>query len=163
MTGLERRHRGFEHAAGYESSGIPLPARRTALSAGYDLSAARDTEVERGKVTLVPTGVKAYMQPDEYLGIHIRSGIAVRYALALANGQGIIDADYYGNADNDGHILLALINHGPADVFIARGERVAQAIFYKYLRADGDAASGARAGGFGSTGPGGAGQEPESE
>lgn len=146
------RLRGFELISAYKDSGLPLPERKTAASAGYDIVAAEDSILEPGKVSLIPTGIKAYMQPDEYLGIHIRSGLAVKAALSLVNGQGIIDADYYDNPGNEGHILIAVINHGLGPVTVKRGERVAQGIFYKYLRADGDAATADRQGGIGSTG-----------
>ena len=146
------RTRGFEPVTAYKDAGLPLPERKTTASAGYDIVAAADAVLPPGAVTLIPTGLKAYMQPDEYLGIHIRSGLAVKQALSLVNGQGIIDADYYGNPGNEGHILIAVINHGPAPIAISRGERIAQGIFYKYLRADGDQAASERGGGFGSTG-----------
>lgn len=66
--------------------------------------------------------------------------------------MGIIDADYYNNEDNEGHIMLGLYNTTDSDVTLAKGERVAQGIFYKYLTADGDSADATRSGGFGSTG-----------
>ena len=93
------------------------------------------------------------MQPDEYLGIHIRSSLAVKHGVSLANSQGIIDSDYYNNPDNEGHILLALLNMGSTEAVLQKGERVAQGIFYKYLLCDDDqAAAQTRQGGFGSTG-----------
>lgn len=145
--------RGFAIISAYQDRVLCLPVRKTATSAGYDLAAAVDVILTPQAVTLIPTGLKAYMQPDEYLGIHIRSGLSVKQAISLINGQGIIDADYYNNPDNEGHILLAVMNHGSQALAIAKGERVAQGIFYKYLLADHDDACGvARAGGFGSTG-----------
>ena len=94
------------------------------------------------------------MQKDEYLGIHIRSSIAVKMQLSCINSQGIIDADYYNNPDNEGHIMVPLVNHSDVAVHIGKGIRIAQGIFYKYLTADDDAAGSgaARTGGFGSTG-----------
>jgi dUTP pyrophosphatase len=68
------------------------------------------------------------------------------------NGQGIIDADYYDNPGNEGHILIAIVNHGTALYGVKRGERVAQGIFYKFLQADGDTTTADRQGGIGSTG-----------
>ncbi|WP_371371206.1 dUTP diphosphatase [Sporomusa aerivorans] len=144
--------RGFEIVSKYKDLDIVLPKRKTQLSAGYDISAAKDAIVQPGKVVLVETGIKAYMEPDEYLGIHIRSGLAVKHGLSLINGQGIIDADYYNNPDNEGHILIAVINHGSEPVVISQGSRIAQGIFYKYLKADADFVEGVRAGGLGSTG-----------
>ena len=148
------RKRGFEIIGAYKAAGLSLPQRKTAASAGYDLAAAEDCVLPRGKVTLVPTGLKAYMQKDEYLGLHIRSGISLKSQLMLVNAQGIIDADYYGNEENEGHIMVAILNLGQADFPVEKGMRIAQGIFYKYLTADDDEAGRgeARTGGFGSTG-----------
>lgn len=144
--------RGFEIINEYQDCGIILPVRKTALSAGYDIAAGDNAILAPGKVTLVPTGLKAYMENDEYLGIHIRSGLAVKHSLSLINGQGIIDADYYNNQDNEGHILIAVFNHGEKPVEITIGTRLAQGIFYKYLKTDNDCCDNERTGGLGSTG-----------
>ena len=148
------RQRGFEFVTAFAAAGLKLPTRSTAASAGYDIAAATNVCLRVGERALVPTGIKAYMQPDEYLGIHIRSSLAVKQGLYLANSQGIIDADYYNNPDNEGHILIALVNGGKKDVVIETGMRIAQGIFCKYLLADDDTGTkkDARAGGIGSTG-----------
>ncbi|MDD6217833.1 MAG: dUTP diphosphatase [Selenomonadaceae bacterium] len=146
--------RGFEVISKYKDAGIEIPVRKTAASAGYDLAAAEDMELLPGKVTIIPTGLKAYMEPDEYLGLHVRSGFAIRNAISCINNVGIVDSDYYNSPGNEGHIMVPLINHGSEIVRVSKGMRVAQAIFYKYLTADGDEAGKgeARTGGFGSTG-----------
>jgi dUTP pyrophosphatase len=145
--------RGFKVIKAYQEQGLEMPKRKTMRSAGYDFSAAKTVELLPGKVTLVPTGIKAYMQSDEYLGIHIRSGLALRHTLSLINGQGIIDCDYYDNPDNEGHIMIAIVNHGAEAVTIEAGTRIAQGVFYKYLCVDQEEGSKTqRTGGFGSTG-----------
>lgn len=150
------KQRGFEILSSYQNKNISLPERKTALSAGYDIAAAEDTVVPQGQVAMIPTGIKAYMQPDEYLGIHIRSSLAVKSKLALINSQGIIDADYYDNPSNEGHILIAVMNFSAEDIRIEKGARIAQGIFYKFLTADQDdknkMVQNLRTGGFGSTG-----------
>ena len=148
------RVRGFEIVAGYQARGLSLPIRKTCASAGYDIAAAENVCLRAGEMALIPTGLKAYMQPDEYLAIHIRSSLAVKQRLVLANSQGIIDADYYNNADNEGHILIALLNGGSQDVAVSAGMRIAQGIFCKYLLTDRDELTGKeeRTGGIGSTG-----------
>ena len=145
--------RGFEKIAKYAEVDFPLPERKTELSAGYDFCLPEEGTLEPGTLQLVPTGVKAYMQAGEWLGMHIRSSMAVKKHLMLVNNVGIIDADYYNNADNEGHIMLALLNMGQEKVVLPKGERVAQGIFYTYLTADGDekVAKSVRGGGFGST------------
>lgn len=145
--------RGFEKIAKYAEVDFPLPERKTELSAGYDFCLPEEVTLEPGQLQLVPTGVKAYMQAGEWLGMHIRSSMSVKKHLMLVNNVGIIDADYYNNADNEGHIMLALLNMGQEKVVLPKGERVAQGIFYTYLTADGDekVAKSVRGGGFGST------------
>ncbi|MBE6102773.1 MAG: dUTP diphosphatase [Selenomonas ruminantium] len=146
--------RGFEIVSAYEGKGIALPLRGTAASAGYDLSAAESVVIAPGEMAMVPTGVKAYMEPDEVLYIHIRSSLAVKRQLVLMNSVGVVDADYYNNPDNEGHIFIALWNRGKGAVTLKAGERLAQGVFMKYLLADGDTAGKGqdRQGGFGSTG-----------
>lgn len=148
------KNRGFEKISTYQNVDLLMPQRKTVYSAGYDIAAAESFELLPGKVTLIPTGLKAYMNNDEYLGIHIRSGLAVKHGLSLINSQGIIDADYYNNPDNEGHIMIAVYNHGTAKFFIERNCRIAQGIFYKYLCIDNDMPFMAkkREGGMGSTG-----------
>ena len=147
--------RGFEVAKGFEDKGINLPERKTKHSAGYDIEAAEDCVVPAFKPgmapTLVKTGIKAYMQSDEMLCLYNRSSNPKKKGLILANSVGIIDKDYYGNPDNDGHIMFAFYNIKDEDVEIKKGDCIGQAIFQKYLVADDDSAEGQRTGGFGST------------
>ena len=144
--------RGFEVVSAFEEQDINLPTRKTTESAGYDIECAEAVTLEPGQVVLVPTGIKAFMAYDEYLAIHIRSSMAIKRHLALVNSTGIIDSDYYNNEDNEGHIMVAVYNTTSQPFHISKGDRVAQGIFTKYLKADGDAARGLRTGGVGSTG-----------
>jgi len=147
--------RGFEIAKGYEDKEINLPVRKTKNSAGYDFEAAEDIVVpkfEPGiKPTLIPTGIKAYMEEDEVLYLFNRSSNPKKKGLILANSVGVVDADYYGNPDNDGNIMFAFYNIKDEDVEIKKGEAIGQGVFQKYLTVDNDEASGERTGGFGST------------
>lgn len=149
------RVRGFEIAKGFEEANINLPVRKTKNSAAYDLEAAEDIILPSFKLgmkpTLIPTGLKAYMLDDEVLSIFPRSSGPKKQGISFPHNCGVIDADYYGNPDNDGHIFVQCINLKDEDVFIKKGEAIAQAIFQKYLIVDEDAASGERLGGFGST------------
>lgn len=149
------RVRGFEVAKGFENEGINMPVRKTKFSAGYDIEAAEDCVIPAFKLgqkpTLVKTGLKAYMQEDEYLMLCNRSSNPFKKGLVLANSIGIIDADYYGNPDNDGAFMYAFYNMFDNDVEIKKGDVIGQAIFKKYEIIDGDIAEGERVGGFGST------------
>lgn len=147
--------RGFEVAKGFEDKKINLPVRKTKYSAGYDVEAAEDTIVPAFKTgmkpTLVKTGIKAYMQDNEYLMLANRSSNPGKKGLILANSVGIVDKDYYGNPDNDGHIMFAFYNIKGEDVEIKKGDCIGQAIFMPFLIVDNDEAKGDRTGGFGST------------
>ena len=145
--------RGFEIAKGFEN--INLPERKTKASAAYDIEAAEDTIIPAFKPgmkpTLIKTGLKAYMQEDEVLLIVPRSSGPKKQGILFPHSTGVIDADYYENIDNDGHIFIQCINIKDTDVVIKKGETIAQAIFQKFLIVDNDNAEGKRTGGFGST------------
>ena len=147
--------RGFEVAKGFEDKNINLPIRKTKYSAGYDIEAAEDVVIPSFKKgtnpVLVKTGLKAYMQDDEMLLLYNRSSNPKKKGLILANSVGVVDKDYYGNVDNDGHIMFAFYNIKDEDVEIKKGDAIGQAIFQKYLITDDDSAEGEREGGFGST------------
>ena len=147
--------RGFEVAKGFEDKNINLPIRKTKFSAGYDIEAAEDVIIpsfKKGQApTLVKTGIKAYMQDDEVLLSYNRSSNPNKKGLILSNSVGVVDKDYYGNADNDGHIMFAFFNIKDEDIEIKKGECIGQAIFQKYLLVDNDNAEGIRKSGFGST------------
>ncbi len=147
--------RGFEIAKGFEDKQINLPVRKTKYSAGYDVEAAEDVVIPSFKKgnnpTLVKTGIKAYMQDDEVLLLYNRSSNPKKKGLIVANSVGVIDKDYYGNIDNDGHIMFAFYNIKDEDITIKKGEAIGQAIFQKYLITDNDKSQGERIGGFGST------------
>lgn len=145
--------RGFEIAKGFEDCGINLPVRKTKFSAGYDFEAAEDVVIpaHQENPTLIKTGIKAYMMDDEVLYLYNRSSNPKKKGLVLANSVGVIDKDYYGNPDNDGHIMFAFYNVKDEDVTIKKGEAIGQGVFQKYLIADNDEADGERTGGFGST------------
>ncbi|MFC6617892.1 dUTP diphosphatase [Deinococcus radiophilus] len=149
--------RGFQVVASqhrqHPEAQIALPRRGSRHSAGYDLVTPAALRVTPGEVVRVATDLKAYMQPGEVLQVYVRSSVGLR-GLVLTNTVGIIDADYYGNSDNDGNIILALRNLG-ADTFTAQaGDRVAQGVFMPYLLAEGDELESGelRAGGYGHTG-----------
>jgi dUTP pyrophosphatase len=180
---MTERVRGFEVVSRFEGQGVELPKRATKGSAGYDLQAAEDVVIpalwkafqsdpvagtpftstlkkkfpeyngEFLKSTLVSTGVKAYMPEDEVVILANRSSNPMKRQLALPNGIGVIDADYYGNESNEGEIFVQLINYGHEDIEVKKGERIAQAIFQKYLVVDDEVDEfETRIGGFGSSG-----------
>lgn len=146
--------RGFEIAKGYEDKGIHIPVRKTVNSAGYDVEAASDMVIPPYKPgmkpSLIPTGLKAYCESDEFFMLVNRSS-GPKKGFMMSNSIGIIDADYYGNESNDGHFYFQFWNFGETDLVIHKGDVIGQVIFQKYLTTNDDNATGTRTGGFGST------------
>lgn len=147
--------RGFEEVSReYLSSLKPtqLPTRGTRRSAGYDFYLKEDVTIAPYEVVAIPTDVKAKMMFDEVLKLYVRSSIGIKKHLMLANGTGIIDADFYNNEDDGGNITLALYNYGYERVTLKAGERVMQGVFQKCLEAsNAEVMSEERTGGIGST------------
>lgn len=164
-AGLTLPKRQTKQAAGYDFAAVTdftLPSiwKGNFIRALYKLRQAKryltTEELDRAdkslKPYLVPTGIKAYMQPDEVLILVNRSSGPLKRRLILPNGVGIIDADYYDNPANEGEIFVQLVNYGLRDYHIKKGERIAQGIFVPYLVADQEEVPQAkRSGGFGST------------
>ena len=148
------RVRGFEIAKGYEDKDIHLPVRKTKYAAAYDIEAAEDVVIPPFKLgckpILIPTGLKAYCLEDEYYMLVSRSS-GPKKGLLMSNGIGIIDRDYYGNIENDGHFYFQYYNVTDHDIIIHKGEAIGQVVFQKFLLCDDDHAEGERIGGFGST------------
>ena len=103
------------------------------------------------KPTLVPTGIKAQIDKGFYLQLSVRSSCPLKSWIILANGQGIIDSDYYNNPDNEGEIFFQVINLSPYDILLEKGDIIGQGIILPYLTTQNDNATGQRIGGFGST------------
>ena len=129
-----------------------LPERSTKNSAGYDFFAIEDFILEPNKITYVPTGVKVKMSDDEMLIIANRSSNPKKKGIILASGINIIDADYYGNSDNDGEISLILQNITSNPIKVSKGDKIVQGVFIKYLKTDNDDSDTERVSGIGSTG-----------
>jgi dUTP pyrophosphatase len=131
---------------------LPLPSRRTAGSAGFDLSSAEsDFVLAPGERRLVATGLAIELPPGVEGQVRPRSGLALKHGLTMPNAPGTIDSDYRGE------LKVILQNGGAEPVTIVRGDRIAQLVFARYetpllIDATELAESSRGAGGFGSTG-----------
>jgi dUTP pyrophosphatase len=105
--------------------GIGLPEQATARAAGFDLAAAADIEIPPRSIRLVGTGLVIAVPDGYFLGIFARSSTPLKRGLMVANGVGVIDADYCGPADE---IKIQLLNFTDAPVKISKGDRLAQGI-----------------------------------
>ena len=137
--------------------GLPLPAYATPGSAGLDLVAAleRPVEIQPGGRTLVPTGLAMELPEGYEAQIRPRSGLALRHGLTVLNTPGTVDSDYRGE------VSVLLVNLGDRAVTLSRGERIAQMVVAPVTRIAWSEQSSLSetkrgAGGYGSTGRGGA-------
>lgn len=131
---------------------LPLPQAATAGAAGFDLAAAHDIDIPPGAVRLVGTGLVVEVPSGWFLGIFARSSTPLKRGLMVANGVGIIDADYCGPADE---IKVQVLNFTDAPVTVRRGDRLAQGIVLQAPRVEWNevaVVTSATRGGFGSTG-----------
>jgi dUTP pyrophosphatase len=136
---------------------LPLPAYATAGAAGCDLHAAVEAplEIPPGGRALVPTGIAIALPEGAEAQVRPRSGLALRHGVTCLNAPGTIDADYRGE------VGVILANLGEAPFVVARGMRIAQLVVAPVARVAWDEvaelpATLRGAGGFGSTGTGGA-------
>lgn len=132
-------------------SEVAIPARKTSGSAGYDFICPYEIRLRPGQTAKIPTGIKAKMDKNVVLLMFVRSSIGINRRMSFPNAVAVIDSDYYGNPDNEGDIMLVLVNNNEYDVKVFAGERVAQGVFVRYLLTDDDASDGTRTGGIGST------------
>lgn len=115
-----------------------LPSRHSNKSAGYDIFLLEDITINPGEIIKIPTGIKSYFNQDEVLFLIVRSGTGFKYNIRLVNQVGVIDADYYNNESNEGHIYVKLQNEGDKTYEFKAGDSLVQGIFIKYLTTDSD-------------------------
>lgn len=129
-----------------------IPKRSTIKSAGYDFMCLCDFTLASLEVKKIPLGIKAKMNDDEVLLLIIRSSLGIKYNIRMCNQVGVIDADYYNNVDNEGHIMVTLKNEGHEPVNFKRGDKICQGIFTKFYTVENEQKiTNERKGGFGST------------
>jgi dUTP pyrophosphatase len=130
---------------------IPTPA--TDGAAGFDLTAAESVTIPPHAIRLVGTGLVIAVPRGHFLGIFARSSTPLKRGLIVANGIGVVDADYCGPTDE---IRIQLLNITDAPVEVQIGDRLAQGIVLPAPAItwdEVDAMDGPSRGGFGSTGP----------
>ena len=128
-----------------------FPRKAHEDDAAFDLRSRVDVVIPSGKIILVPTGVFMELPVGYEAQVRPRSGLALKHGITVLNTPGTIDAGYRGE------VGVILINAGPADFTVARGDRIAQMVVQKLTDVElvaveklSETARGA--GGFGSTG-----------
>lgn len=133
--------------------GVLLPEYSTASSSGMDLRASLEEPVllkplERA---LIPTGIRIAIPEGYEAQVRPRSGLAANHGVTVLNTPGTIDADYRGE------VKVILVNLSSEAYTVRSGDRIAQLVFQKIVRAAWKEVhslpeSERGSGGFGSTG-----------
>lgn len=135
---------------------IKLPVRSTELSAGYDFFSPIGIHIPADANIIIPTGIKVDLSscpmPEikKFLALYPRSSFGFKYGMRLMNTVGIIDQDYYGNPDNEGHIIVAI--HSDKEFDLEEGTKFCQGIIQPFFPISSDeVVTTKRLGGIGST------------
>jgi dUTP pyrophosphatase len=110
---------------------LALPAYMTEGAAGMDLCAdiENDRQLAPMERALIPTGIAIAMPAGFEAQIRPRSGLALKQGFTLVNSPGTIDADFRGEI----HVIA--INLGAEPIVVKRGQRIAQMVVQRVVRA----------------------------
>lgn len=128
-----------------------MPKRQTEGAAAFDLTAREAIEIPPKTIGYVPLNV-AMETPLEHFTLIVARSSTHKKGLMLANGIGVVDPDYCGDEDE---FRAAYYNFTDKPVRVDRGERIAQGMFVKFVRAEWDEVDkleNKTRGGFGTTG-----------
>jgi dUTP pyrophosphatase len=76
--------------------------------------------IKPGDRMLIPTGLIFSIPESHSLRIYVRSSVAFKQGLVLANGEGVVDEDYFHET------FVMLMNTSTQTVMIKNGDRIAQ-------------------------------------
>jgi dUTP pyrophosphatase len=109
-----------------------LPVYQTEGSAGADLKACLDEPITLmpGERRLIPTGMRIELPEGVEAQIRARSGLSIKHGITMINGVGTVDSDYRGEWN------VPMVNLGSEPYTIHDGDRIAQAVFARYERAE---------------------------
>jgi dUTP pyrophosphatase len=111
----------------------PLPAYATAGSAGMDLRAMLDHDLELlpGASVLIPTGLAMHLADSTVAATILpRSGLGHKHGIVLGNLIGLIDSDYQGP------LMISCWNRSSEPFLIAVGTRIAQLVIVPVIQAE---------------------------
>ena len=129
---------------------LPEYAHGPEEDAGMDVRSIEGAVLIPHLPLAVATGLAVEIPPGYEMQLRPRSGLAMKYAITLANSPATIDPGYRGE------LKVILLNLGRQPYEIHAGDRIAQIIVSKYEAVAWDedelADSGRGSGGFGSSG-----------
>jgi dUTP pyrophosphatase len=132
-------------------SGAKIPVKKHPEDAGYDICSNEKVVLHPMERKAVGTGIRIEPEPNWYVQVVPRSGLAIKNGISVLNTPGTIDSNYRNE------IKVILINLSNEDFEINVGDRIAQLIFTPSYSVDFEnvlllGESDRNLGGFGSTG-----------
>lgn len=111
---------------------IPVPGYMSEGASGMDVCADVEGEVvlAPGEIKLISAGFYMSIPKGYEVQLRPRSGLAIRHGISIVNTPGTIDNDYRGL------VGIILVNHGKVPFVIRRGDRIAQMVVQKVLKAE---------------------------
>lgn len=111
---------------------LPMPDYASEGASGMDLRACIDQTVRLapGDIRLIPTGLAVAIPQGYEAQIRPRSGLALHHGIGMLNAPGTIDSDYRGE------VGIILVNWGSHPFTISRGDRIAQMVIAKVVKAN---------------------------
>lgn len=128
-----------------------IPQYKTSGSAGFDLYAIEDVEIQPGETKQIRTGL-IFEIPEGYeIQIRPRSGMSLKTPLRISNAPGTIDSDYRGE------VMIIAENTSIVPFSVEKGTRIAQGVLQKvpqaeFIEVERVSETERGEGGFGSTG-----------
>ena len=109
-----------------------IPTRGSKFSAGYDLYAATDHDIQipPHSTVKIRTGLAMEIPTGWFGAVFPRSGIATKRGLRPANCVPVIDCDYRGEW------LIPIHNDSNETMTVQAGERIAQLVILPYQDID---------------------------
>ncbi len=119
--------------------------------AGMDIYSSENTEIKKGEVKLVGTGLTMEIPQGYEAQVRPKSGLAAKHGITLLNTPGTIDSGYRGE------LKVIMVNHSQKPYVVEKGSKIAQIVFAAVEKANVEEVkelneSVRGEGGFGSTG-----------
>ncbi|MDY6821265.1 MAG: dUTP diphosphatase [Deferribacterota bacterium] len=110
--------------------GASIPEYKTSGASGLDICSFEDGVIPSFDVKLIRTGL--YFEIPHYIEgqIRSRSGIALNNKVIVLNSPGTIDSDYRGE------LKIILMNLSKESFYYKKGDRLAQIVFSKVIKAN---------------------------
>lgn len=112
-------------------STLPVPEYKTPGAVAFDCHARETVVIKPGKVGLIPLNV-AVKPPKNHWVLLAARGSFYKLGLIAANGIGVGDEDFCGDADEYRFVVM---NYTAQPVTVSRGDRIAQMVIVPYAKA----------------------------